>query len=144
MAAQRSGVVLAAGFGSRLREADDAPIKPLVKVAGEAMIFRALRGLAKAGCDELISHILCVVRRDSDHAEADLLVSHDSRQVAHAEDGKGTLFPSNFTLVLIEDSDKPKPLGLKSSIGEQGATLAGSDANFSTAGVADVKRAQYL
>jgi choline kinase len=52
--AQRSGVVLAAGFGSRLREADDAPLKPLVEVAGEAMIFRALRGLAKAGCDELV------------------------------------------------------------------------------------------
>jgi len=50
----RSGVVLAAGFGSRLREHDDGTIKPLVEVAGEAMIFRALRGLVAAGCDELV------------------------------------------------------------------------------------------
>ena len=50
----RSGVVLAAGFGSRLRGNDDDPIKPLVEVAGEAMIFRALRGLVRAGCGELV------------------------------------------------------------------------------------------
>lgn len=50
----RSGVVLAAGFGSRLRGSDHEPIKPLVEVAGEAMIFRALRGLVRAGCEELV------------------------------------------------------------------------------------------
>lgn len=50
----RRGVVLAAGFGSRLRGSDDEPIKPLVEVAGVPMIFRALRGLVKAGCEELV------------------------------------------------------------------------------------------
>jgi len=53
-AGKRSGVVLAAGFGSRLREAERGPLKPLVEVAGVPMIFRALRGLTTAGCDELV------------------------------------------------------------------------------------------
>lgn len=51
---RRTGVVLAAGFGSRLRGADDEPIKPLVVVAGVPMIFRALRQLVGAGCNELV------------------------------------------------------------------------------------------
>ncbi len=50
----RRGVVLAAGFGSRLRGNDVEPIKPLVEVAGQPMIFRALRGLLQAGCEELV------------------------------------------------------------------------------------------
>jgi 1L-myo-inositol 1-phosphate cytidylyltransferase len=50
----RSGVVLAAGLGSRLREHDDDVIKPLALVGGVPMVFRALRQLELAGCDELV------------------------------------------------------------------------------------------
>ena len=51
---KRSGVVLAAGLGSRLRERDDGVIKPLMHVGGVPMVFRALRQLEAAGCDELV------------------------------------------------------------------------------------------
>lgn len=54
MTARRSGVVLAAGLGSRLRERDDGVIKPLMPVGGVPMVFRALRQLEQAGCDELV------------------------------------------------------------------------------------------
>lgn len=50
----RAGVVLAAGFGSRLREHDDDAIKPLTPVAGEPLLHRAIRGLRRAGCDRAV------------------------------------------------------------------------------------------
>ena len=50
----RAGIVLAAGFGSRLREHDDDAIKPLTLVAGEPLLHRAIRGLALAGCDRAV------------------------------------------------------------------------------------------
>lgn len=50
----RTGVILAAGFGSRLREDDDAIIKPLLPVAGVPVIYRAMRGLELAGCDRIV------------------------------------------------------------------------------------------
>jgi 1L-myo-inositol 1-phosphate cytidylyltransferase len=50
----RTGVILAAGYGSRLREVDDAAIKPLTPVGGVPIIFRALRGLERAGCDRIV------------------------------------------------------------------------------------------
>ncbi len=54
MSVRRSGVVLAAGYGSRLREAERGPLKPLVEVAGVPLIFRALRGLVQAGAEQLV------------------------------------------------------------------------------------------
>jgi len=51
---RRTGVVLAAGLGSRLREHQDSTIKPLTAVGGLPMVFRALRQLEHAGCDELV------------------------------------------------------------------------------------------
>jgi 1L-myo-inositol 1-phosphate cytidylyltransferase len=48
--AQRHGVILAAGFGSRLRAENDGGLKPLTPVAGIPLIFRALRSLELAGC----------------------------------------------------------------------------------------------
>jgi choline kinase len=50
----RTGVILAAGFGSRLRTVDDASIKPLTPIAGVPLVFRALRGLEHAGCDRIV------------------------------------------------------------------------------------------
>lgn len=47
-------MVLAAGLGSRLREQDDAVLKPMMQVGGTPMVFRALRQLELAGCDELV------------------------------------------------------------------------------------------
>jgi len=45
-------VVLAAGFGSRLRARGDS--KPLVEVAGQPLLRRVLAGLSEAGIDEAI------------------------------------------------------------------------------------------
>ena len=50
----RAGVVLAAGFGSRLREADPDALKPLTPIAGIPLLFRAVRSVALAGCDKAI------------------------------------------------------------------------------------------
>lgn len=46
----RCAVVLAAGFGSRLREADECP-KPLRPVASVPLLVRVLRGLASSGIE---------------------------------------------------------------------------------------------
>lgn len=49
------GVILAAGFGSRLA-ADDSGSqpKPLIRVGGMPLILRAVRGLTLAGCKEVV------------------------------------------------------------------------------------------
>jgi 1L-myo-inositol 1-phosphate cytidylyltransferase len=49
----RRGVILAAGFGSRLRGQDAGGLKPLTPVAGTPLLFRALRSLELAGCAEI-------------------------------------------------------------------------------------------
>jgi choline kinase len=51
----RAGVVLAAGFGSRLAgSTDDALLKPLTPVAGIPLIVRTLESLRVAGCRRVV------------------------------------------------------------------------------------------
>lgn len=53
--ARRTGVILAAGFGSRLAGAPGAArLKPLTPVGGEPLLLRAVRGLALAGCARVV------------------------------------------------------------------------------------------
>lgn len=55
MTAPRTGVILAAGFGSRLSGAPGAArLKPLTPVGGEPLLLRAIRGLALAGCARVV------------------------------------------------------------------------------------------
>ncbi len=54
MSAPRTGVVLAAGFGSRLEGiSDETALKPLTPVAGVPLIQRTLRSLEVAGCERI-------------------------------------------------------------------------------------------
>ena len=48
------GMILAAGFGTRLAPLTDALPKALVPVAGRPMIAHAVETLRRAGCDELV------------------------------------------------------------------------------------------
>lgn len=51
----RTGLVLAAGFGSRLAGAvRETDLKPLTPVAGTPLIVRTLASLARAGCDRAV------------------------------------------------------------------------------------------
>ncbi|MGA7303788.1 MAG: NTP transferase domain-containing protein [Rhodothermales bacterium] len=51
----RTGVVLAAGFGSRLQGAsDETLLKPLTPVAGRPLILRTIESLSKAGCGRVV------------------------------------------------------------------------------------------
>jgi len=51
----RVGVVLAAGFGSRLKGVvDSTDLKPLTPVGGTPLIVRTLRSLEKAGCGRVV------------------------------------------------------------------------------------------
>ncbi|WP_236672174.1 NTP transferase domain-containing protein [Croceicoccus sp. YJ47] len=56
----RTGILLAAGFGSRLRAA--APCKPLCRVGGKALIDHALDGMEQAG----IVRVIVVVGHEAD------------------------------------------------------------------------------
>jgi 1L-myo-inositol 1-phosphate cytidylyltransferase len=69
----RVGVVLAAGFGSRLRHEDDDAIKPLTPVAGIPLLFRSVRSLAVAGCTRAV-----VVLGYRSEALATALAGHDA------------------------------------------------------------------
>lgn len=51
----RTGVILAAGFGSRLKgTVADIDLKPLTPVAGIPLIFRVIKSLNKGGCSRII------------------------------------------------------------------------------------------
>lgn len=51
----RIGVILAAGFGSRLAGTDsETDLKPLTSVNGKPLIFRTIQSLKKAGCSEVV------------------------------------------------------------------------------------------
>lgn len=52
---ERIGVILAAGFGSRLAGTDsETDLKPLTSVNGKPLIFRTIRSLKKAGCTKVV------------------------------------------------------------------------------------------
>lgn len=51
----RKGLILAAGYGSRLQGASAlTEFKPLTEIAGKPLIFRTIESLEKAGCSEII------------------------------------------------------------------------------------------
>ncbi|MDR9417408.1 NTP transferase domain-containing protein [Gracilimonas sp.] len=51
----RTGVILAAGFGSRLAGVDDeTDLKPLTTVHGIPLIYRTIRSLSIAGCEKVV------------------------------------------------------------------------------------------
>ena len=52
----RSGIILAAGLGSRIREDpnDTQHIKPLTSVDGLILLLRTIHSLEKAECKEIV------------------------------------------------------------------------------------------
>lgn len=73
MTHSRCGVVLAAGFGSRLQgHTGDTKLKPLTPVAGVPLIHRTLRSLELAGC----SRIVIVVGFSAQELEREILAGY--------------------------------------------------------------------
>lgn len=70
-AGPRTGVVLAAGFGSRLRDA--SALKPLTPVAGEPLLLRTFRSLGLAGCDRVV----VVLGHGADTIRAEVEAAYD-------------------------------------------------------------------
>lgn len=69
----RKGVILAAGFGSRLAGVDDETnLKPLTTVHGIPLIYRTIRSLSVAGCQEVI----IVLGHGYDEIKEDILASY--------------------------------------------------------------------
>lgn len=53
---ERTGIILAAGFGSRLAgTVNDTELKPLTPVAGKPLLIRTLESLRKAGCRRVVT-----------------------------------------------------------------------------------------
>jgi CTP:phosphocholine cytidylyltransferase involved in choline phosphorylation for cell surface LPS epitopes len=54
-ASPRTGVILAAGFGSRLAGTrEETDLKPLTPVAGTPLLIRTLNSLERAGCSRAV------------------------------------------------------------------------------------------
>lgn len=74
-ASRRTGVVLAAGFGSRLaRDGEEGSLKPLTPVAGVPLIERTLSNLARAGCER----VAIVLGYRANEIEAEIRRAHSS------------------------------------------------------------------
>src|SRR6185503_6580757 len=67
----KTAMVLAAGLGKRMRPLSAATPKPLVKVAGQALIDYCLDGLARAGIETAVVNV---------HYLADAVESHLARR----------------------------------------------------------------
>ena len=71
---QKTGVILAAGFGSRLAGVDsDTDLKPLTSVHGKPLIYRTIRSLKVAGC----SKVVIVLGFGFEQIKKDILSSYD-------------------------------------------------------------------
>ncbi len=69
----RTGVILAAGFGSRLAGTDsETDLKPLTTVNGVPLIYRTIRSLDVAGC----SKVVIVLGHGFDEIKEDILKSY--------------------------------------------------------------------
>ena len=86
MTAPRTGVILAAGFGSRLQGVSEATrLKPLTPVAGEPLLLRAIRSLGLAGCERVVivlGHGAADVERDvraHDRGEVEVVFAINTR-----------------------------------------------------------------
>lgn len=74
MTSARTGIVLAAGFGSRLEgTSDETALKPLTPVAGMPLLLRTVRSLEVAGC----RRIVVVVGHGADEVQAAALARYD-------------------------------------------------------------------
>ena len=83
----RVGVVLAAGFGSRLAaEGASSSIKPLLEVAGEPLMLRTLRSLSLAGCQSVVivlGHEAELLEREISAAYSGALTLHFARNAQY-------------------------------------------------------------
>ncbi|MEX0753263.1 MAG: nucleotidyltransferase family protein [Xanthobacteraceae bacterium] len=66
----RRAIVLAAGFGTRMRPITDQIPKPLVKVGGKALIDYALDRLADAGVEQTVVNVHCMADKLERHLAA--------------------------------------------------------------------------
>jgi 1L-myo-inositol 1-phosphate cytidylyltransferase len=77
----RTGVILAAGFGSRLTQDNSKALKPLTPVGGIPLLERAVLGLEKAGC----GRVVVVVGFHKDDVIASLSLYRGQAEIVFAE-----------------------------------------------------------
>lgn len=79
----RTAMVLAAGFGTRMRPLTEARPKPLIPLVGEAMLDRILDRLAAAGVEKAVVNTHYLAEQLHDHLAArrtpEVVISHEER-----------------------------------------------------------------
>lgn len=83
--ASRTGIILAAGFGSRLKDA--GALKPLTPVAGVPLLLRAVQSMEKAGC----ARIVVVVGHGKDDVMAGLAGYRGASEIVFADNPRHDL-----------------------------------------------------
>ena len=133
--AKRTGIILAAGFGSRLKgTVDDTDLKPLTPVAGIPLIFRVIESLEKAGC----SKIVIVLGHGHEEVKKDIITTYDGdtkltfvyNENYHLKNGVSLLaakphIDDEFVLTMADHivSDSLMSLAKKHTPPHDGATL---------------------
>ena len=92
-------MVLAAGFGVRMRPLTDKMPKPLVRVAGEALLDHVLDKLAGAGVTEAVVNVHYLPDQIIEHGDPKLLLAKCGLDAAGIEQAVTKRFGSRLTVL---------------------------------------------
>lgn len=120
----KQAMVLAAGLGTRMRPITDTIPKPLVKIAGKAMIDYSLDALAEAGVERAVvnvhHHADQMLAHLSSYKRLEIIISDESERLMNNGGGlvkglrllePGPVFVTNADLFWIgEDPNQPSNL----------------------------------
>lgn len=119
----RTGLILAAGYGSRHAVGDQVVPKPLLPVAGRPLILRAIDGLEQAGCGRVVIVLgyeapriqAAITQNYGDGVEIDFVVNtrfdlQNGISVLAARE----LLPDDFVLAMADHVFEPSVMALVS------------------------------
>jgi MurNAc alpha-1-phosphate uridylyltransferase len=150
----RAAMILAAGRGERLRPLTDATPKPLLRVLGQPLIERHVRGLARAGVERIVINLAWLGSQISEYLGngsrygASIIYSDEQRALETAGGiirALPHLEPGPFAVVNGDIyTDFPfGTLGITGAMDEQGLALSSAANQYTFSGIAVYRSAFF-
>lgn len=93
----KNAFILGAGFGSRMRPLTDATPKPLIKLAGKALIDHVIEGLIDVGVEKIVVNVHYLADQLEDHLSKytapEIIISNERREILDTGGGAAKALP---------------------------------------------------